>query len=55
LFVSEGCVMPKFDPGGSGGTAWERYKGIDVKTRGGILDTAIIKNITSDISSTQLH
>jgi len=27
--------MPKFEPG----TAQERCKGVDVKTRGGILDT----------------
>jgi len=54
LFVSEGCVIHAYvEPSGSGGTAWERYKGADAKTRGGILDT-VNKSITSDISNTYI-
>jgi len=39
LFVSEGCVVPKFKSSGSCGTIGERYKGVDVETRSGILNT----------------
>jgi len=53
LFVSEGCVVPKFKSSRSCGTIGERYKGVDVETRSGIL-TLLIINMTSDIFNTYI-